>query len=127
MAERRGVREQSGDALRLTIDYVKQETVEPLKGVGRFLAFGLASSVFVSIGTVLVLIGVLRLLQTETGLTGDLSWLPYLIVVVLAAAVIAGAVWRITSGPARRRLPADQEHLFTRPATPGSNPTGGGA
>jgi hypothetical protein len=33
-----------------------------------------------------------------------LSWIPYLIVVALAALVIALTLWRIISGTAKRRL-----------------------
>jgi len=54
-----------------------------------------------------ILIGVLRLLQTETGtaLKGDWSWVPYAVVIVLGLMVIGVAVWRITAGPGRQRLP----------------------
>src|SRR5207302_11445832 len=47
--------------------YAKQETVEPLRGVGRFVAFGLAGSFLVGIGLVLLALGALRALQNETG------------------------------------------------------------
>ncbi len=102
------VREAGGDAVQLTIDYLKQETLGPLKGVGRFLAFGILGSVALCVGVVLLLVGLLRLLQGETGTTfaGNLSWLPYLIVSVAAIVVIGLAIWRIAKGPATRRLPA---------------------
>ena len=59
-------------------------------------------------GILLILLGVLRLLQTETGtaLTGDWSWVPYAVVVVLGIAVIGVAAWRITAGPGQQKLPA---------------------
>ena len=46
---------------------------------------GIAGSFFLAFGILLILLGVLRLLQTETGtaLTGDWSWVPYAVVVVL--------------------------------------------
>ncbi|HMD45755.1 MAG TPA: phage holin family protein [Acidimicrobiales bacterium] len=96
----------------LVIDYVKQETVEPVRALGRFLSWGIAGALCIAIGTVLLLVGTLRLLQTETGLTGDLSWIPYLIVAILAIGVMALCGWRITAGPAERR----------RPKTPESSP-----
>lgn len=76
--------------------YAKQETVEPLKGIGRFLAWGLAGSVAVSVGLVLIAIGGLRVLQTETGTTfqGNWSWAPYAIVVAVSALVLALLVSR---------------------------------
>jgi hypothetical protein len=105
----KGVRQSGNDAVQLTIDYLKQETLEPLKGLGNFVLFGVAGSLLLSIGLVLLLVALLRLLQTETGTTfaGNLSWLPYLIVTAAAILVIALAAWRITKGyNARRRGPA---------------------
>jgi hypothetical protein len=105
----RGVRQSGGEAVQLTIDYLKQETLTPLKGLGRFLAWGLAGSLAIAIGLVLLLVGVLRLLQDETGtsLTGNWSWVPYFVVSVLGLAILGIAAWRITAGPAQRKLPKD--------------------
>ena len=102
-----GLRHAGDDAFQLTVDYLKQETIQPLKGLGRFLYMGIAGSFFLAGGILLLLIGILRLLQTETGtaLTGDWSWVPYLSVMVLGIAVIVVAAWRITAGPARERMP----------------------
>ncbi len=103
----RGLRHAGDDAFQLTVDYLKQETVEPLKGLGRFLYMGIAGSFFLAGGILLILIGILRLLQTETGtaLSGDWSWVPYAVVVVLGIAVIGVAAWRITAGPGEQKLP----------------------
>lgn len=108
------------DALRLIVAYLKQETLGPLRGVARFVAFGVAGSVALSAGAVLLLLAVLRVLQDETAgaFSGSRSWLPYLVVVVLALALLALAAWRVVRGPARRRpsegtslaLPATEEH-----------------
>jgi hypothetical protein len=103
---------QSGqDATQLVIDYLKQETLEPLQGVGRFLIFGIVGSLALCVGVVLLLIGLLRLLQTETGstFTGDLSWLPYVIVAIPAVGLIALAAWRVAAGPATPRRPAPEK------------------
>jgi hypothetical protein len=100
------MRETGGDALQITIDYVKQESLGPLKATGRFVAAGLAATALLSVGTILLLVGVLRVLQTETGtFKGNLSWVPYAIVGALALAVMGFAAWRITKGPAARRYP----------------------
>ena len=71
--------------------YAKQETVEPIKGLGRYAAFGVGGSVLLSVGLVLLTVGGLRALQTETGTTfeGNWSWAPYLIALVAAGLVIA--------------------------------------
>ena len=80
------------DLWQLVVAYVKQETVEPVRGVGRFLAFGLAGSALLGLGFVVVFLGLLRLLQDETGdaFRGHLKFVPYLITLV-ATGAIAGA------------------------------------
>lgn len=79
-------------------DYARQETIEPLKGLARFVAFGVAGSLLVGIGVTLLFLAGLRALQTETGttFTGNWSWAPYLIVTV-AAVVVAGLAVRAIS------------------------------
>jgi hypothetical protein len=110
-----GLRHAGDDAFQLTVDYLKQEVIEPLRGLGRFLYMGIAGSFFLAFGLLLILLGVLRLLQTETGtaLNGDWSWVPYAVVVVLGVAVIGVAALRIQAGPGQRKLPevvARREH-----------------
>ena len=102
-----GLRNAGDDAFQLTVDYLKQEVVAPLRGLGRFLYMGIAGSFFLAFGLLLILLGVLRLLQTETGsaLEGDWSWVPYAATVVLGAVVIGVAAMRITSGPGKSKLP----------------------
>ena len=39
-----GLRHAGDDAFQLTVDYLKQEVVQPLKGLGRFLYMGIAGS-----------------------------------------------------------------------------------
>jgi hypothetical protein len=81
----------------LTKTYAKQETVDPLKGIGRYVGFGLPGAILLGIGVVLLLLGGLRALQTETDtmFTGNLSWLPYLITLAGGALVAGLAAWRI--------------------------------
>ena len=70
--------------------YAKQETIEPIKGLGRYAAMGIAGSLFLAIGLLLLALGGLRALQTETGDTfdGSWSWAPYLIALVGTTFVI---------------------------------------
>jgi hypothetical protein len=108
MARRRGLaglREQGSDVATLVTDYLKQETVGPLKELGRFVAYGSIGSIFLSGGLVLLLVALLRGLQDQSWCQGNLSWVPYLIVGSVALILMSFAVWRIASGPARRRLP----------------------
>lgn len=82
----------------LTREYAKQETIDPIKGLGRFLGYGLGGALMLGTGVVLLLLSALRALQTETDttFTGNLSWLPYLIVVVVGSILILLALLRIT-------------------------------
>jgi hypothetical protein len=100
-----GLSAAGGDFFHLVIDYAKQETLGPLKSLGRFLVFGLIGSIAITAGAVLLLLAGLRALQTETGssFTGHLSWLPYLIVAAVAIAVMGLAAWRITKGPGAKK------------------------
>lgn len=81
----------------LTKAYAKQETVDPLKGVGRYLGYGAAGAVLLGVGVILLMLAALRALQAETGttFTGNWSWAPYLIVLVAAVVVIGLALSRI--------------------------------
>jgi hypothetical protein len=81
----------------LSTAYAKQETLDPLKGLGHFFQYGVSGVLLLALGSVLLLLGLLRFLQTETGtaLTGNLSWIPYLVVILVAAALTALVVWRL--------------------------------
>jgi hypothetical protein len=83
----------------LTKDYARQETVEPIKGIGRYLGYGALGALLLGIGVILLMLAGLRALQTETGdaLDGNLSWLPYFIVLVVASALVFWAVTRISN------------------------------
>ena len=88
----------------LILSYARQETIEPVKGVGRYLAFGLAGSAALATGLVLLALAGLRALQTETTVFDDgWSWAPYLITVAGTGVVIALAVSAM--GRRRRRRP----------------------
>ena len=71
--------------------YAKQETVEPMKGTLRKIAWGVAGSIVLAVGLVLLLLGGLRALQTETGttFTGNWSWAPYLLTLAGTGIVLA--------------------------------------
>ena len=77
--------------------YARQETVEPLQGMGRWVGMGIAGSLLLMLGSISLTLAMLRVLQEETGttFTGNLSWLPYL--ATLGAALVVGLLgWRIT-------------------------------
>jgi len=82
----------------LVRDYAKQETVGPLKGAGRWLAFGLLAAFFMSVGIVILLLAVLRLSQDLIlnvwwpEQADGLSFLPY-VVTLLVGLFTSGVVW----------------------------------
>ena len=92
-----------GELWQLFVDYLKQETIVPVKDLGRFVAKGLAGSLLLSVGLVLLMLAGLRALQTETGsaLDGNWSFVPYLVVLVVAA-IIAGLAARAIGSHKRR-------------------------
>jgi hypothetical protein len=90
------------DLWELIVSYVKQETVEPLKGLGRFLGWGVPGAIVTTLGLVLVFLAGLRATQTESSFSGHLSWLPYLIVIVGAGVVVGFAVRAVTR-PTRKK------------------------
>ncbi len=84
------------DLFQLVRDYVKQETLDPLRGVGRWLAWGLIGSVFLLFGAVIGMLGVLRLLQAEIFFTHNgFTWAPYFIVAAIAMGLIVLCLTRI--------------------------------
>jgi len=86
LARRQGVAE----VVDLVKAYLRQELLGPLQGAGRWVSMGLAGSLALVVGVILLLLSLLRALQTETGgaFEGHLSWIPYLIVVAALGGVI---------------------------------------
>jgi hypothetical protein len=107
-----GVRTSGNEAVQLVIAYIKQETLTPLRGLGRYIMFGVAGSVALAIGLVILSVAFLRLLQGETGstFTGDWSWAPYLICTVAVLLVAAVAVLAVTRGQ-QRDTPTPEKEL----------------
>lgn len=84
----KGIPELGAELWEMVVTYLKQETIVPIKSLGRFLAVGVAGAVALSIGLVLLALAGLRALQTETGTVfdGNWSWAPYAITLVGCAA-----------------------------------------
>lgn len=88
----------------MVVAYFKQETLEPFKSLGRFLARGVAGGLLTSVGVIVLLVGVLRLLQSETGTVfrGTLSFVPYFATVLTGLLVVGLAARAIIARPAGR-------------------------
>ena len=89
----KSAQQQVNELKALVIGYAKQETLEPIKGVGRYLGFGLAGGLCLAAGVVMLAMAALRFFQTSLPElldgAGHSSWVPYLLVIVL---LLVGAV-----------------------------------
>jgi hypothetical protein len=98
-SDSRGDSGQIGQVIDLVKEYAKQETLGPIKGAGRWLAAGAAGAVLLGTGCVFLVLGALRMVQTEFGKSFRGSWmtlLPYLFAFVISLAVMGIAAWRIS-------------------------------
>jgi hypothetical protein len=93
---------QAKELVDLVVTYTKQETVDPLKRLGKTVAFGVAGAMLVGIGGVFLALSGLRGLQTQTDFLEEhnLTWAPYLILALLL--VLAAATSWIGLGPGRK-------------------------
>lgn len=82
----------------LVVAYTKQETVEPIKNLGRFVAFGVVGSLLLAVGLPTLVLATLRAVQAESGdhLTGSLTFVPYLAAAALALLFAGLAAWGIS-------------------------------
>ncbi|MBI1843721.1 MAG: phage holin family protein [Actinobacteria bacterium] len=74
----------------MVLAYVKQETLDPAKKLGRYVGWGLLGSLLLGMGMVLLALAGLRVLQDETGTTfhGNWSWAPYAIVLLGGGVIV---------------------------------------
>jgi uncharacterized membrane protein YidH (DUF202 family) len=98
--------EDAQEIQRLVVAYAKQETVDPLKSLGRYLGLGLAGSFLVFLGALFTSLGVLRVLQTETDdrFSGGsfASLMPY--VIAFAVLLLIMATILLLFNRARKRV-----------------------
>jgi hypothetical protein len=94
----KSTRELGTDAVKLAIAYARQETVDPLKLLIRYVIWGVLGAILLGTGAVLLALAVVRVLQTELHqhLNGDLTWVPSVGGLLFAAVVAALALSRIS-------------------------------
>ncbi len=93
---------QIGQTVQLIKDYARQETLGPLKGAGRWIGLGLAGAVLIGTATAFLVLGLLRLVQTEWPGTFDgrgMRLLPYLFGLIFCVLVAVLAFLRINKSP----------------------------
>lgn len=86
-----------GEVIEYVKAYAKQETVGPLRGAGRWLGYGAAAALATGLGLVLILMGLLRLVQTEFDRlsTGSLSWAAYAVTLVVTVILLVITLLRV--------------------------------
>jgi hypothetical protein len=98
-------RNPTGDArelVDLVIAYAKQETVEPLKGLGKNALKGIGGAALLGIGGVFCSVAALRAMQSETDFfeRHNLSYLPYFLTVVIL--LVLSAIGWVGLGPGKK-------------------------
>lgn len=92
--------------------YARQETIDPLKNLGRYLGYGLGGMALLTLGVFMLALSGLRALQTQTGdvFAGWRSAFPYLIVLVVLAGLAVLAASRIPrdKAPTEPRNPTQE-------------------
>ena len=100
MASSKSITETIQDLWDLLVSYARQETIDPLRNIGRYLAFGVGGMIVVTIGVFLLGLSALRALQTQTGdvFSGFWSWVPYIIVALIFGGLVGFSISRIGKG-----------------------------
>lgn len=95
-----------GEVFGLIKSYADQEIRAPLRNLGRWVGLGLAGALCLGLGSALVLLGVLRLLQgtpSDPIFGRHWSFVPYLITLAACGALIGGALLGIKSSGKEKR------------------------
>lgn len=91
-----------GEAIQLVKTYAKQETLDPLKSVGGYLKWAIPGALLLAVGWVFLLVGLLRVLQTELDWFDDgWSFVPYFIVLAVGGIVTTLVILRVRKGDLR--------------------------
>jgi hypothetical protein len=78
----------------LVVGYAKQETLDPIKKLGKTVALGIVGAVALGLGVVFLSLAALRAMQSETEAFDDnLTFLPYVITMALLL-IGAGIAWK---------------------------------
>jgi len=91
------------------VGYAKQETVDPLKSLFKYLGLGLGGATLIGLGWMFLMLGLLRALETIDWFSGPTqrngwhgSWLIYAITIV-AGLMVVGASGLAAARSTKRR------------------------
>jgi len=95
----------------LVVRYARQEALDPILALHRYLLWGVPGALLLALGVPMVLLGVLRAAQDELSphLDGNLSWVPYIIVLPVSGVIMFVLVRGI--GADKRRAERRREAL----------------
>lgn len=79
---------QISELYELVVQYLKSQTITPLKRIIRYISLGIAGALFMSVGLILLSIGFLRYLQTISVFDDTYTFAPYLIVSLADIAIL---------------------------------------
>jgi hypothetical protein len=94
--------EQVAETVQMVKAYAIQETLDPVRIAGRWVAFGLLGAVLIGLATGMLSLGLMRMVQTEWPGTFGGRWmklLPYLFGLLLCGLVAGLAARRINKDP----------------------------
>ena len=98
-SEQKSIPQVLSELWEMLVTYAKQETVQPLKGLFRFVGVGVAAMLLLGTGVLLMSVSVLRLLQTKEPfgwqLSGSLNFIPYVVSLLVLGVLIGLAVLAI--------------------------------
>jgi hypothetical protein len=88
----------------MVVAYARQETLDPIKSLGRFILFGFLGAFSIALGGGLLALAAIRAIQAETGghLLGSLTFIPYFGGLLVAGLGSGWAVNRIIKVTGRK-------------------------
>ena len=103
-----------GEVIDLVKNYARQETLAPMRGAGRWRRSARLGRVLLGVGTMLLVLGLLRLVQNEFGPTFEGRWmslLPYVAALFLCVVVIGIAISRNRQVVPQQGLSPEHSHV----------------
>lgn len=98
MPDPKQIPELSTELFEMSKEYLRQETVEPAKKLGRFAGFGIGGAVLFAFASIFSILGVYALFQSVLPLE-DSDWYNVLargLTVIVAGAVAGVIAWRMS-------------------------------